>query len=262
MSGELLEMKCDRCGRPIVGGTGITIGRRNVHNWCSDSPARVEGITRGAFLLSLGALASGVAVIGIRGRSTPTVQKPIEIPYARDVHHDFQVGLDQRLLSSDSVASEWRLNGLGVVPRELRLFKNGRLPPNYAVQFKCSVDEGAIGWVCRAADWQNHMGFALGRSDSRLQIIRYRTVAGKRTDLGRITLDRYSNLSLFTISTKTDGDLFSLGVGGAEADINARHSIVDSWRDNTFSQGTFGFYAEGTNAPVLLGYQILEKQRT
>jgi zinc ribbon protein len=142
----------------------------------------------------------------------------------------------------DQDLSALRVQGLG-------LLKQGEGWDNYKMEFEVKINKESGGWVVRAQNTSNFYLFKLGSDKAKAipknSLVRYIFSSGKylnslkREDApgaaGVIPLPfKVRNKDFYKVTVLVKGNTITHYVNGIE---------VDSWSDNTFDRGRFGFNA-------------------
>ncbi len=142
----------------------------------------------------------------------------------------------------DQDLSALRVQGLG-------LLKQGESWDNYKMEFEVKINKESGGWVVRAQNTSNFYLFKLGSDKAKAipknSLVRYIFSSGKylnslrREDApgaaGVVSLPfKVRNKDFYKVTVAVKGNTITHYVNGIE---------VDSWSDNTFDRGRFGFNA-------------------
>jgi hypothetical protein len=165
-----------------------------------------------------------------------------------DIHEDFTVGLSQWdapagweiVKEKDSPAL--KVQGMGFL-------KKGEDWDNYKVEFEVKVTKEAAGWMVRAKDPNNFYLFKLSSDQAKTipknSLVKYIFSEGKylnslsRQDApgaaGVTPLPfKVSNKDFYRVVVVVKGNTITHSIDGVQ---------VDSWTDDTFARGRFGFNA-------------------
>ena len=152
---------------------------------------------------------------------------------------DFRSGLDDWASRGDATAG-WSFDATGFVqPGPLALYRPSMNLSDYQVQFLGMIDQKALSWVVRAADFDNYYVVKLevlkpGPVPT-LGITRYAVIQGKAQDRvdTAIRMNARADM-LYRISLDVHDDTFGLSVQG---------EMVDTWTDNRLTHGGIGFFS-------------------
>ncbi|HEX2521932.1 MAG TPA: family 16 glycoside hydrolase, partial [Terriglobia bacterium] len=142
----------------------------------------------------------------------------------------------------DKDVSALRVQGLGFL-------KQGQQWDNYKVEFEVKVNKESAGWVLRAQNSNNFYLFKLGSEKARAipknSLVKYiRSDAQYLNSLKREDAPGAAGVTPLSIKVRNK-DYYKVTVTVSGSTIT--HYIdgiqVDSWNDDTFSHGRFGFNA-------------------
>lgn len=165
---------------------------------------------------------------------------------------DFRSGLDDWASRGD-VATEWSFDATGFVrPGALALYRPSMNLTDYQVQFLGMIDQKALSWVVRAADFDNYQVVKLevikpGPLPT-IGLTRYAVVNGKadaRADV--IAPIDARNDMLYRVRIDVRGDEFALTVQG---------QLIDAWSEPRLARGGIGFFSAHGEASRLRWVQV------
>lgn len=151
---------------------------------------------------------------------------------------DFRQGLDA-WTSPGGATAEWSFDETGFVqPGPLALYAPSMRLTNYQMQFLGMIDEGALSWVVRAADFQNYYVIRLVRLRSgpipAIGLQRYAVINGKAQDRVDTPVPISARDQMqFRVQLNVNGDDFALQVQGQMADV---------WTEKRLKRGGIGFF--------------------
>jgi hypothetical protein len=157
---------------------------------------------------------------------------------AVSLHDDFRAGLGQ-WDGSGNWSGSWSFDRSGLVrPGRLALYKPSFGLSEYRFEFSVHVEQGGIGWVCRARDSRNYeaMKLLVGGTDSpNAALVRYRVVDGKAGRRTRTPLPLLGRQSM---------QFVRVDVLGSDITVSVDNHLVDNWRDPDPEAGGIGLFTE------------------
>jgi hypothetical protein len=151
---------------------------------------------------------------------------------------DFRQGLDA-WTSRGGATAEWSFDETGFVqPGPLALYAPSMRLTDYQMQFLGMIDQGALSWVVRAADFQNYYVIRLVTLRSgpipAIGLQRYAVIDGKAQDRVDTPVPVSARDQMqFRVRLDVNGDHFALQVQG---------QMVDSWTEKRLKRGGIGFF--------------------
>jgi len=165
---------------------------------------------------------------------------------------DFRSGLDDWASRGDA-NTEWSFGATGFVrPGPLALYRPSMNLTDYQVQFLGMIDQKALSWVVRAADFDNYQVVKLevikpGPLPT-IGVTRYAVVNGKadaRADV--VAAIDARNDMLYRVRIDVRGDEFALSVQG---------QLIDAWSEPRLARGGIGFFSARGEASRLRWVQV------
>jgi general secretion pathway protein A len=153
---------------------------------------------------------------------------------------DFRAGLND-WRSARNASTAWSFDQAGFVrPAQLALYQPTINLSDYEVQFLGTIDKKAMGWVVRAADFDNYYVVKLVIDKQgplpTLGVTRYAVVAGRSRRGTHIIAPVDSRAdTLYHVRLNIHGDDFTLAV---------QDRLVDAWSEPSSRHGGIGFFSE------------------
>ncbi|MSV36188.1 MAG: hypothetical protein EXQ47_11425 [Bryobacterales bacterium] len=155
------------------------------------------------------------------------------------LNEEFRSGLDD-WQSKGGVATAWSFDSTGFVrPGSLALYRPSMGLTNYELQFLGLIDQRAMSWVVRAADFDNYYVVKLvvvkpGPMPT-MGITRYAVINGKAQDrVDTVARINARTDTLYQVSMNVNDDTFLLTLQGI---------VVDYWTDARLKNGGVGFFS-------------------
>ncbi|MEP6960729.1 MAG: hypothetical protein ABI995_01530 [Acidobacteriota bacterium] len=151
---------------------------------------------------------------------------------------DFRQGLDNWNSRSGNVA-EWSFDQAGsVLPGKVALYGPSLRLTDYNLQFLGMIDQGAMSWVVRAADFDNCYVVKLvvvkPGPVPQMGLTRYAVINGKAQDRVDTPVMLSARLdSLYRVDMSVTGDRYSLTIQG---------QMIDAWTETRLKKGGVGFF--------------------
>jgi len=157
---------------------------------------------------------------------------------AVSLRDDFRAGLGD-WTGSGQWTDSWSFDRGGFVrPGRLALYKPSIPLSNYQLEFSASVEQGGIGWVCRAKDQKNYLAVRLtaaGGDSPSAALIRYRVTNGKAGPRTRTPFPLLGRNTMQSVRMDVQGTEFAVYVDGR---------LVDHWNAAEPSAGGIGFFSD------------------
>ncbi len=181
------------------------------------------------------------------GGHLASVKKVVYDRAAVALNEDFRSGLDDWTSPGDST-TQWSFDATGFVrPGPLALYRPSMGLTDYEMQFLGMIDQKAMSWVIRAADFNNYYVVKLvvlkPGPQTTVGITRYAVIGGKPQDRvdTAVPIDARPDM-LYRVLLDVHDDSFALSVQG---------QMVDSWSDARLRRGGIGFFtARGEESRV------------
>jgi hypothetical protein len=148
-----------------------------------------------------------------------------------------------------------RINGLG-------LLKDASDWENYTATFDVKIQKEAVNFIIRARDHQNFYFLKLtddkAREFPKNSLIKYLYVGGKYLS-GPASNEAAGALDIVTLPFKikrNDTYHVTISVSGGTIRTNINGQTVDTWQDNTFKQGAFGFNCSTVEQATVTSFQM------
>lgn len=178
-----------------------------------------------------------------------TVSRPIEERAAFFIADDFQSRVEQwASRGSGSLSS----NSTGRVASGNMFLRQDTLKfASYRMDFEAKIERGAVGWVVRAADFDNYYGFKLIESVRRSQPVfhleRFTQAAGATLGgANPVRMELPENIARSggynRVSVRVRGDHITTLVNGFG---------VDYWKDTRFDSGGIGLFADAGESALV-----------
>jgi len=166
------------------------------------------------------------------------VRKAVMDRAAVALNEDFRSGLDDWASRGDAIA-EWSFDASGFVrPGPLALYRPSMNLTDYQMQFLGMIDQKAMSWVVRAADFDNYYVIKLvvlkPGPRTTVGLTRYAVIGGKavnRVDTA-IPMEAHPD-TLYRVNLDLTGATFSLTIQG---------QMVDAWTEPRLMRGGIGFF--------------------
>lgn len=160
---------------------------------------------------------------------------------------DFRSGLDDWASRGDAT-TKWSFDATGFVrPGPLALYRPSMGLTDYEMQFLGMIDQKAMSWVVRAADFNNYYVVKLvvlkPGPQTTVGITRYAVIDGKAQDRADtvVPIDARPDM-LYRVLLDVREDSFALSIQG---------QMVDNWSDPRLRHGGIGFFtARGEESRV------------
>ncbi|HLH38003.1 MAG TPA: hypothetical protein VKX39_02555 [Bryobacteraceae bacterium] len=165
---------------------------------------------------------------------------------------DFRAGLDDWVSRGDA-PTEWSFDATGFVrPGPLALYRPSMQLNDYQMQFLGMIDQKALSWVARAADFNNLYVMKLvvlkpGPLPT-IGLTRYAVIDGKavsRVDTA-VPVDAREDM-LYRVRLDVHGDDFALSVQG---------QLIDAWSEPRLNHGGVGFFTARGESSRLRWVQV------
>lgn len=177
-----------------------------------------------------------------------SVSRPIEERAAFFIADDFQSEVEQwRSRGSGSLSG----NSAGRVASGNMFLRQDTLKfASYRMDFEAKIERGAVGWVVRAADFDNYYGFKLVESARRSKPVfhleRFTQAAGAKLGGAPVRMELPADIARSggynRVSIRVRGDHITTLVNGFG---------VDYWRDKHFSTGGVGLFADAGESALV-----------
>ena len=157
---------------------------------------------------------------------------------AIDFKDDFRHGLEDWRSRSDAKA-RWSFDAIGFVhPGSLALYRPTLELTDYVLEFQAQVDRQGIGFVFRAADFDNYYAVKLVVAQSgplpRVDVTRYSVIQGHE---GRHTVHPLP----LTVRSDTTYQV-RMEVKGSDFTLITQGKVADHWSDSRLARGGIGFF--------------------
>ena len=148
-----------------------------------------------------------------------------------------------------------RINGFGVL-------KDASDWENYTATFDVKIQKEGVNFIVRARDHQNFYFLKLtddkAREFPKNSLIKYLYVGGKYLS-GPASNEAAGALDIVTLPFKikrNDTYHVTISVSGNTIHTAVNGQSVDTWRDNTFKQGAFGFNCSSVEQATVTNFQM------
>jgi hypothetical protein len=167
-----------------------------------------------------------------------TVRQAVFDRAAVALDEDFRAGLDDWGSRGDAT-TRWSFDATGFVqPGPLAVYKPTMSLTDYQMQFLGLIDEKALSWVVRAADFNNYYVVKIvvlkpGPLPT-IGVTRYAVINGKAQDRvdTAVPMDARAGM-LYRVTMAVHDDTFALDIQG---------QLVDSWTESRLTHGGVGFF--------------------
>jgi hypothetical protein len=211
------------------------------------APFRPTALLKVALFISIGVLvfSSRFLIVGavddVRGRMRERAALQLDVSFAAGLSEWTGGG---QLVAGTSDTRPWALK-----PGAISLYKPSRRLSNYELTFRTVIDSNGVGWVVRALDARNYQAIRListgPRTSPAAVLIHYAVINGaaaaKTTKPVRFQVAPGQTHEIATV------------VNEESVVVSIDGEFVDSWKEDAFGRGGFGFFAERGERAIVFG---------
>jgi hypothetical protein len=188
------------------------------------------------------------------GRIAQTISSLIQSETGGTLHDNFHSGFSN-WEGLRSAGSDWTMEGGGVRPASLKLWKPSTSLSNYELEFLGRIDHKSVDWAFRAADLHNYYATKLvirhaGPSPN-AGLVRFVVLDGRERERVELPLPLTLEPGVdYRVRVSVTGDRFLTSVNG---------QLISSWMDNRISRGGVGFFSEEGESAELKWVSLSER---